>query len=100
VFASGPRHKGGLRSMNSLLPAQSPQEPAGQTFLSAGTGRQACPPHALSDLSWLQRLARDAVFRRLSAMKVGSIEIVEGAQRHRFGASADETTAKEIPAML
>lgn len=49
--------------------------------------------------SWLERAARDTLFTQLKKMREGCIEIVDGDERHRFGASG-ATPAECIPAMI
>lgn len=59
---------------------------------------RALEQHAVPSPSWFERFARGAVMRQLGQLRSGRMEIVEGANRHHFGApgAANET---HVPAM-
>lgn len=49
--------------------------------------------------SWLERTARETLFTQLKKMRTGCIEIVDGDERHHFGAS-DAAHTECVPAMI
>ncbi len=83
---------GETRSMSSQLPAPS------QRLQPVSVESDSNARHAVASPSWFERVARGAVLRRLSGLRAGCMEIVEGSDRQLFG-TPDANSTPNVPAM-